>query len=435
LYQENIQKDPGAGKKGIETYQKLLVIDSDNLEALYQIALLLHLEGDYRKSMEYLAQLPEEQAERSQALALRCANQAVLRQDSAAESCSEKLISSAGFIESDLVLLLPAFLSPGRSDLAIKLLENLHWRGLLSIPSVEGLAELYAENNRFRDARNLLESLAGRHPDLPALLMKLAWMCFSHSDYEGSLRYLAHARDLNPNDGRIHVLFGLACIELNLGMEAINSLEQAVALEPDNPSYNYALGYAILAWKEAKEAVPYFEKFHSLEPNNPKGTAALAQAHFLNKQYELSKSGFEESIHHSETELISNYYLGVIARIELRIEDAESYFRKVLELDPQHADTLAEMGWIYTRNREFEKAKEILDQALQIDPENYHANFNLMTLYSRTRDERFEQQKAKFEEIKEKRWQYLTNSLRSIEVVPHYVFPGRSGKDIFTDVQ
>jgi tetratricopeptide (TPR) repeat protein len=93
------------------------------------------------------------------------------------------------------------------------------------------------------------------------------------------------------------------------------------------------------------------------------------------------------------------------------------------------------MGWIYTRNREFEKAKEILDQALQIDPENYHANFNLMTLYSRTRDERFEQQKAKFEEIKEKRWQYLTNSLRSIEVVPHYVFPGRSGKDIFTDVQ
>jgi hypothetical protein len=52
------------------------------------------------------------------------------------------------------------------------------------------------------------------------------------------------------------------------------------------------------------------------------------------------------------------------------------------------------------------------------------ANFNLLTLYSRTRDERYAPQKDRFDAIKEDRWQRLSEALRTIEVVPSGVFQG-----------
>jgi len=431
LYQENLAEDPEAKKKGIAVYRALLSFQPQNLEALYQVAFLLHLDGKYRESLAYLAQLPESEASRSEVQVLNCANRLAVGERDLGESIMRELISQNRFQEADLLPVLPAILDSGHTDLAIRMLENLHLRGSLSIPSCEGLATLYGKLGKYRDARILLESIAGRHPDLPALLVRLAWLSFDQADYEGSLRYLAHARDLKPDDGKIHIFFGLACMELDLGLEAVNSLEKGVALEPENPYYNYALGSAILAWKEAREAIPYFEMYHQLRPEDPRGEAALAQAYFLNKQYDLARAGFEKARQYPQTELISNYYLGVIARIELRLEEAENYFRQVLTNNPDHADTLAEMGWIHTRRREFDSAKKVLDRALEIDPENYHANFNLLTLYSRTRDKRFKEQQARFEKIKEKRWQHLTESLRSIEVIPHYVFPGRRGTGVF----
>jgi hypothetical protein len=71
------------------------------------------------------------------------------------------------------------------------------------------------------------------------------------------------------------------------------------------------------------------------------------------------------------------------------------------------------------RQRDYERAEEALVKALELKPEHYMANFNLLQLYSRTRNPLFEEQKQFFEEIKEKRWQQLTQSLRIIEVVPH----------------
>jgi tetratricopeptide (TPR) repeat protein len=423
LYLENLAIDPRGIEKGIEIYRKLLVREPANAEALYQSAFLRHLNEDHAASQDLLFRLSPEEQSYPQALSLACANHAALGEREEAGRAAKRLVADASFEEADVQAILPTFRKAGRDDLVVLLLQTLSNRGRLSLGTTEQLAFLHSELGDFARGRRLLESLAGRHPNMPELLIKLAWLAFSNRDFEGSLSYLAHARDLSPEDGRIHLFFGIACIELGLGLEAVNSLERAIAIDSENPHYNYVLGAAILHWQEPEKAIPYFENYCRILPDDPRGTAALAEAHFLNKDHDKAREGFERVLGEESTRVAAHYYLGAIARLQQRNDEAFEHLLKVIELQPDHADALAELGWIYTRREEFEKAEAVLQRAIQLQPEHYQGHFHLMGLYARTRDSRFQAQREHFDKIKEKRWERLTAALRTIEAVPRQIMP------------
>lgn len=433
LYQENLGGDPFAREKGIAIYTRLLSYEPGNTEANFQIAVLLHLGQDFTGSQDHLSKLPAEDRARAMAKVVICANHAALGHADKADELARELATDQTLVEQDVLLVLPALRAVGRDDLALQLLESLANRDALTIPTVEKLAFLYASLDDSMRARAHLESLANRHPNLPDLLIKLAWISFNEGDYEKTLSYLAHARDLDPSDGNIHLLFGIACVELNLGVEAVISFEKAVNLEPGNAYYNYAMGAAVLHWKEPAEAIPYFEKYLQVLPGDPRGEAALAQARFLNKEYELAGEGFQKVVSAPELAPLAHFYLGTIAKLDLRQEEAISHLSKALELRPDYPDALAELGGVLTRQKEYGRAAELLNRALVLDPDHYMANFNLLTLYSRTRDERYAAQKEAFDELKDEQWAQLSESLRTIEVVPRNVFHGQEARQVATE--
>jgi tetratricopeptide (TPR) repeat protein len=424
LYLENLGSDPKGRDKAIETYRRLLRREPQNIEALYQCAFLLHLKEDYAASQDLLLRLSTEEQGYPQALSLACANFAALGRQEKAGAAAERLIADPRLEEADVAAILPALRRAGRDDLVVRLLQTLSDRGRLSLGTTEQLAFLHLELGDASRGKRLLENLAGRHPNMPELLIKLAWLAFSSRDHEGALSYLAHARDLAPHDGRIHLFFGIACVELGLGLEAVNSLEQAVQIDPENPYYNYVLGVAILHWQEPEKAIPYFEKYCRMLPDDPRGTAALAEAHFLNKDHDKAREEFEKVLDQAPTRVAAHYYLGAIARLQQRLDESLEHLSKAIELQPDHADALAELGWIYTRRAEFDKAEAMLQKAIQLQPDHYQGHFHLMGLYARTRDSRYQAQREHFEKIKEKRWERLTAALRTIEAVPRQVMPG-----------
>ena len=116
-----------------------------------------------------------------------------------------------------------------------------------------------------------------------ALLIELARAAFKAGDAKGALGYLAHARDLEPTNVAVHFLFGIICVELNLGAEAYQSLAKAVALAPNDPDVNYAMGAVSLHRHEPSEALPYFEAYVRLRPGDPRGRFALGAAKYLQR--------------------------------------------------------------------------------------------------------------------------------------------------------
>src|SRR5262245_10918410 len=418
LYQENAARDPQALAKALEVYRRLLQYEPENAEANYQSAALLMGKEAYQASLDHLSRLPMKIQNTAQALSISCADYAGLGNHVRANEIAQQLLAHPEFSEPDVTTILPALTNRG-ADLIVQLLEGLQRRQPLSSELMRHLGLAYEQTGKLVEARDKLEKSSAGEPPSVGLLVALARVAHKQKDFQGSLGYLAHARDLEPNNAELHYFFGFVCLDLNLVAEARTSFDKAVKLKPENPSYNYAMGATSAFRHDPSEAIPYFEKYTRLKPQDPRGKLALGAAFFRAKQYDAAARVLMESVKVPELATTARYYLGSIARQNGRLDEAIRELEQALKANPDYPDALAELGQCYLMKKEYESAGKLLRRALEIDPDHYTANFNLLTLYARTRDEREVAQAARFEEVKKLREEKSQEFLRIIEVRPY----------------
>jgi tetratricopeptide (TPR) repeat protein len=419
LYQENAGKDPKAPAKALAAYQSILKYEPSHAEARFQSAALLQALGDFARSLEEIERLSPSDQDRPAALAVRLADHAGKGERAEADAAAEKLLAKGGFDEPDVRPTLPVLLAHGREDLATKLLEDLRWRGRASSDDLQRLGLLRERAGEPVEARVRLEEAAQGRPDDVPLLLDLARVTHKSGDREGALGYLAHARAVEPANARVHLLFGMICVELDLGVEAYKSLKEAVRLDPGNAAVNYAMGAVALHRKDPSEAIPYFRKYAELEPKEPRGPLAIGVAAFEAKDYETARQLLVSAAERPETAAAANYFLARIARAENEFEDGVRYALRSVEVNPSYADPWSELGLLYLRLKQPEKSAEALDRCLKLDPEHYLGNLHLMMLYAQTHDPREGAQRQRFEEIRKRRDERGTDFLRPIEVRPY----------------
>ena len=418
LYQENAFKDPVAAQKALETYQRLLRFEPDNVEANYQAAVLLLQRGSYQASLDRLAHLPTADQDHPQAMAMRCGDYAGLGQQARASSTANRLLQSPGLTEPDIHLILPVLAAHQQAGIAVRLLEGIETRNPASYESLHALGLLYQQQGRFASARATLEKAAQLKPDSAPLLMELARVAYDQKDYTGALGYLAHARDLSPQNAAIHFFWGIICVRQNLAEEAYRALKRAASLDPEHPSYNYAVGVVAMQRENASEAVPYLQKFCALRPKDPLGPLALGAAYLNSHDLEKARDMMVQAAGQPQTAADANYYLGRIAYEEGDYTTALRYLQAALKYNPNHADAYAEVGLILLKQRQYQEAKEALQKALQLNPDSYTANLNLTVLYQKMKDPRADAQAKHFDEIKDQRAERAKEFLRRIEVRP-----------------
>ena len=119
-----------------------------------------------------------------------------------------------------------------------------------------------------------------------------------------------------------------------------------------------------------------------------------------------------------QTSGTAHYFLGRIAEREGNLSEAKSEILKSLQVRPQYADAYAALGRIDLKQKDYPAAERALRTAIEITPDSYAANLNLMILYQRTKDPRAENQANRFQEISKQRNERQKEFLRTIEVSP-----------------
>lgn len=249
-------------------------------------------------------------------------------------------------------------------------------------------------------------------------LIELARISWKQKDFEGTLGYLAHARDLDANNPGIHFFFGVTCNELHLPIEARKALEKALEIAPDNPYYNYAMGAIRLQWKETDGAIPFLEKYVKARPEDSRGRLALALAYFSIDRYDQAKQELGRLRDKSQTRSGAEYLLGRIAEQSGDLNAAIGHFERLVKLEPNWPEAHAALGGLFIEQNNAAAAQRETAAALALDRDNYTANRTLMRLYRLNSDPRLEQQTARLKTLVDEKDEKLKLLQRTIEVRP-----------------
>ncbi len=414
----NAATDTAQRAEALTLSEKAAILEPGNDEANYQIATIQAWDEKYQLSLAALKKLSSKAHGLIGAQALMCTDLTMIGSRDDATKASAALAANADLTEQDADTCVVALRKARRADLIDTILTAADARYPLSELGLRTLGLAQEADGKLSQARTTLERAYAADVTQEAVLEDLARVAKASKDENGALGYLAHAREMRPDNPELPYEFGAICLHMGLYGESRKALTEAVRLAPENPQYNLGLGTVISFSQDPSQALPYLNKFHALRPHDPAGLLALGATCFRAKDYDNAVTWLRQVTSDAKNSPEAYFYLGRIAREEGHVDEAISDLSKSLAARPDQPDVLAELGQISVTTRNFTQATTYLNRAIQLEPENYPANFGLLELYARTGDPRRAQQSKRFEEIKNRREQWDRDVMRVLEIRP-----------------
>jgi tetratricopeptide (TPR) repeat protein len=156
--------------------------------------------------------------------------------------------------------------------------------------------------------------------------------------------------------GRNYLSFGSVFYERGYLEEAEAFFQLAAKDDPGGAEPLYGLGSVYLEQQKRREAREYFERAIKSAADYP---ATLPNAW-------------------------NN--LGILAAREGKTDEAIGYFQKALEMNPEHAVALQNLGNAYRQKKDWDAARKTLEHALALNPDDAEANYGLGMVYAQLND-------------------------------------------------
>jgi tetratricopeptide (TPR) repeat protein len=147
------------------------------------------------------------------------------------------------------------------------------------------------------------------------------------------------ARRIDPRFPKINESLGELLLRRGAYAEAIECLKEAVSNEQDSSIAHFMLGTAYAKMYDWRRAHEEFVVAIDMDPNEPRAWHMCGEA------------------------LLSLH----------RLDEAERYLRKALEMNPQLTDAVVDFGFLFLRRGDYQRAKELFEEALQLEPHHARA--------------------------------------------------------------
>jgi len=154
----------------------------------------------------------------------------------------------------------------------------------------------------------------------------------------------------------------------NRPAEALKALQQAIGLEPKMAKAYKKIGDAQKLLKNKKEAIIAYKNAIQLGYTTPETRYQLGVTLLEN---ERTKEGLKQLEQLAESAPTAEIYVAIgdaYGQLKQNVSAVESY-RKAIESKPDLAVTYFKLGTIYLNAREYPKAKEVIEKALELDPD------------------------------------------------------------------
>jgi tetratricopeptide (TPR) repeat protein len=172
------------------------------------------------------------------------------------------------------------FVESGRNDEALRLYESLPSETMAEEKAI-GISRVLIEEERFEEARNVLEEALEDFTDSAFLLNNYGILLYRTGDQYEALRYFDAALECGSEECDTATRYnkGLSLYEIGYFEEAAGIFRELTERDPDNPKYVCELAQCELGRKNIWESILLFRRCLGMDYEIPGVWAGLCRAH------------------------------------------------------------------------------------------------------------------------------------------------------------
>jgi predicted TPR repeat methyltransferase len=329
----------------LEIYQEILTQDPDHAAATHLIAILYAQLQQYKKAIEY-------------------ADKAILIEPDNAvfHNTAGNIYAAQKNIETSISCYQKAITLDSNYAIAYNNLANQFYR-----------QDNYdAAKKAYQDAISIDKNYVDAYYNLALLLIK-------QNEIDNAITKLNHALTLKPNHTQAHYQVGQQYLNQNNYQQAIEHLDHCLQQNPNNAEFNHLMGLALYQDGQHEGAIHYLEQTLIHDPKHPEANHNLANAHLKLKNPEIALNYFFKQL--EITPFFESYYnIGVLLTYQERQRDAAQYLLQASEMKPDDLDTQLNLGNLYLKLLNYEKAIHHYQKAQTLSPNDAEINHILQAI-------------------------------------------------------
>lgn len=243
----------------------------------------------------------------------------------------------------------------------------------------------------YKAAESDLTRFTASHPKSDDALYLLSFVYFREGLARQSLEAATRGAAVRPPIGE-----DLKIVALDYGLlgdydDAAKYLEMAKGLDPKNPEILYFLGRVRYQQNRLDDAVSAFRAVISIDPGHAKAADNLGLALEGQGNLESAEQAYRDAIQIEEKNH-SGYErpwlnLGRLLREKSDLKDAIPVLRKAMEIHPDSADTLLELGKAELSAGDLQEARKHLERSVELGPGSIPAHYSLARVYKKIGEE------------------------------------------------
>jgi tetratricopeptide (TPR) repeat protein len=228
---------------------------------------------------------------------------------------------------------------------------------------ISGPVALTAKVNYRRFRRGFTNFILGQSVDYPVVSMVSKTATLQLGRTEGKWPAPDKDQMLRWNN------YGISLLRQQQFWKAADAFRKVVEINPD-----YADGYINLAIASFSKLVD-----SRMDSDGP-GNMSAANASY--EKYDTALRYLDQALKKNPNSMRAFFYLGLIRRLQNRLDDAIDELGKVVAAYPQFRQAREELGYAYFLKKQYAAAQEQFEALQQINPDDLSAHYYLSIIYA-----------------------------------------------------
>jgi tetratricopeptide (TPR) repeat protein len=189
---------------------------------------------------------------------------------------------------------------------------------------------------------------------------------FRAGEFEKAKIEYQNAVQLAPENDAAHFDLGETYVHLQDPAKAAASFSQAIKANPDNLRAQLRLGQILLLANATKQARETVNKILEKRPDNVEAMHLLSSIQIQERNLPLALKTLEKAIPMAPSDPRTSLFLAHLLYAMDRLDQAESYYLKTIELDNTLRAPYIELAQLYKKKGKIEKIEPLITQWVKI---------------------------------------------------------------------